>query len=67
MLVPIMCTGNYQFILQGLKSLQDHYRDELLHREIPVVITGNGFAVLVSLSFTNGRIKGNCLLTTKNY
>ena len=51
-LVPVMCTGNCQFILQGLKgcfntllSLQDHYRVELLHREIPVVITGNGFAV----------------------
>jgi hypothetical protein len=47
-----MCTGNCQFILQGLKgcfhtlySLQDCYRLELLHREIPVVITGNGFAV----------------------
>ena len=25
--------------------LQDFYRVELLHREIPVVITGNGFAV----------------------
>ena len=25
--------------------LQGHYRVELLHREIPVVITGNGFAV----------------------
>ena len=52
-LVPVMCTGNCQFILQGLKgcfntlySLQDHYRVELLHREIPVVITGNGFAVM---------------------
>ena len=51
-LVPVMCTGNWEFILQGLKgcfntlySLQDHYRVELLHREIPVVITGNGFAV----------------------
>ena len=47
-----MYTGNYQIILQGLiscfntlQSLQGHYRVELTYREIPVVITGNGFAV----------------------
>ena len=28
-----------------LYSLQDRYRVELLHREIPVISTGNGFAV----------------------
>ena len=51
-LVPVMCTGNCKFTLQGLKgcfntlySLQERYRVELVHREIPVVITGNGFAV----------------------
>ena len=55
-----MCTGNCQFILQCLKgcfntlwSLQDHYRVELLRREIPVVITRNRFAVKPSL-FTTG-------------
>ena len=31
-----------------LYSLQDRYRVELLHREIPVFITGNGFAVKLS-------------------
>ena len=57
-LVHVMCTGNCQFILQGLKdcyntllhiftgALQGRI---ILHREIPVVITGNGFAVKVSL------------------
>ena len=33
-----------------LQSLQDHYRVELVHREIPVICTGNGFAVQ-ALSF----------------
>ena len=32
-----------------LQSLQGNYRVELLHREIPVVITGNGFAVNLQL------------------
>ena len=31
--------------------LQGNYRVELLHREIPVVITGNGFVVHVDLFF----------------
>ena len=30
--------------LSHCNPLQGHYRVELLHREIPVVITGNGFA-----------------------
>ena len=32
------------FIEKQCKPLQGHYRVELLHSEIPVVITGNGFA-----------------------
>ena len=52
-----MSTGNCQIILQGLKgyfnvlkSLHGHYRVDLVHKKIPVVITGNGFAVWASIS-----------------
>ena len=69
-LVPVMYTGNCQFILQGLQgcfntliSLQDRYRVELLHREIPVVITGNGFAEYIFFCF--GYILFPVLLTFK--
>ena len=62
-----MCTENYEFILQDLKgcfnnllSLQDHHRVELLHGEIPVVITGNGFAVKEQFSKTNTEKEDLC-------
>ena len=55
---PVHITGNRATISMLLKqakkynqnrrklySLQDRYRVELLHREIPVISTGNGFAV----------------------
>jgi hypothetical protein len=58
-LILVMCTGNCQIILQGLKScfntlqsLHGHYKVELTYREIPVVITGNGFAVKVNREAT---------------
>ena len=37
--------GNVDSGLMHCNPLQGHYRVELLHSEIPVVITGNGFAV----------------------
>ena len=49
---PTLVTFLLIFQSQGLKgccdtlfSLQDLYRVELVHREIPVIYTGNGFAV----------------------
>ena len=40
------CFFNFiQFLLVHGNPLQGNYRVELLHREIPVFITGNGFAV----------------------
>ena len=63
-LVPVMCTGNCHRILQGLKgcyntlqSLQGHYRVEFTYREIPVVNTGNGFAVYTKKPFGNGNLE----------
>ena len=39
-----------------LKSLQHLYRVELLHREIPVIVTGNAFAVIDTYMLS--KIKG---------
>ena len=53
--LPIHTTG-LKGCFNTLQPLQDCYRVELLHREIPVVITGNGFAVWVFIyNF------GNCM------
>ena len=42
--LPIYTTG-LKGCFNTLYSLQDRYRVDLLHRDIPVDITGNGFAV----------------------
>jgi hypothetical protein len=42
---PSILFFNGIFVILHWNPLQDIYRVELLHREIPVVITGNGLAV----------------------
>ena len=44
--------GFFRLLMKGIfdayvhcNPLHGHYRVELLHREIPVICTGNGFAV----------------------
>ena len=51
-----LLVGNYDFLGQRKNSkhcnpLQGNYWVELLHREIPVVITGNEFAEYIFLLF----------------
>ena len=48
-IIQITCTKECR--CSHCTPLQDLYRVELLHREIPVVITGNGFAVYTFFLF----------------